>query len=153
MTNDNTPGPRGEADVLQARLERMLATADELCSDDEYRREPLVERGEDHGLGRGLAERAYDIALEEELPPAYGVAVAAAGVSVALLESPRPDVGATEAGEPEWMDRPPAPHDAELELRLRQTFRRLRSFLPDSQTPADAFSSLAREPDLEPFDY
>jgi hypothetical protein len=153
MTDHNEDVRAGDPDGLETRLDRLTETADELCSRDEHRREPLVEWGEERGLRRELAEHAYDIAHEEQLPPAYGVAVAAAGISVAALESPAPDVGATEAGQPEWVDRPPGPRAAEVERRLRQTLRRLRSLLPASSTPADAIAALAREPDLEPFDY
>lgn len=153
MTDHNDNEGAGDPDRLETRLDRLMETAHELCSDDEHRREPLVERGEELGLKRELAEQAYDIAQEEQLPPAYGVAVAAAGISVAAMESATPDVGATEAGEPEWVDRPPEPHAAEVERRLRQTFRRLRSLLPAAPSPTDAFAALAREPDLEPFDY
>jgi hypothetical protein len=153
MTEHNENERAGDPDGLEWRLDRLIETAGALCSDDEHRREPLVERGEDRGLSRELAEQAYDIAQEEQIPPAYGVAVVAAGISVATLESPAADVGATEAGEPEWVDRPPEPRDAEVERRLRQTFRRLRSLLTAAASPNDAFAALAREPDLEPFDY
>jgi hypothetical protein len=140
-------------DRLDLRLARLVAMAGDVSGDDEQRREPLVERGEERGVSRGLAERAYDLAVEEHLPPAYGIAVVAAGVSVQPLDSPRPDVGATAGGEPDWVDPPPPAREADLERRLRQTFRRLRSHLEDAPTPRAALEGFAREPDLEPFDY
>jgi hypothetical protein len=157
MTNQNQAGigsaPDAESDRLEDRLARLIETADDMCGGDEQRREPLVERAESRGVGRPLAERAYDLAVEERLPPAYGMAVAAAGVSVQPLDSPRPEVGAVESGEPDWVDEPPPPHDADVERRLRQTFRRVRSHLEETGTPRDAFAAFAREPDLESFDY
>lgn len=138
---------------LDERLAGLMETADPLCADDEQRREPLMERAESLGLPRELAERAYDLAIQEEVPPAYGIAVAAAGVSVQPLDSPAPDVQAVEETEPEWVDQPPGAKAAETERRMRQTFRRVRSFLADAPTPRDAFSALSREPDLEAFDY
>jgi hypothetical protein len=147
------PGSDAEPDRLAARLARLVETADALCANDEQRREPLVERAESHGLERGLAERAYDLALEEGLPPAFAIAVTAAGVSVQPLESPRPEVGTTTSGEPDWVDMPPPPHQADVERRLRQTFRRVRSRLEEATTPRDVLAAFAREPDLESFDY
>jgi hypothetical protein len=151
--NGQGRGSTGRDGGLVERLGRMIETADELCGDGELRREPLVERAEAQGVDRGLAERAYDLAMEEKLPPAYGMAITAAGVSVQPLESPRPDVGETSSGEPSWVDKPPAPGEADLERRLRQTFRRLRSFVDDAPSPQAAFSAFAREPDLERYDY
>jgi hypothetical protein len=147
------PGSSGRGGGLDERLSRLIETADELCGDGELRREPLVERAEAQGLDRGLAERVYDLAMETKLPPAYGMAITAAGVSVQPLDSPRPDVGETISGEPAWVDTPPEPGEADLERRLRQTFRRLRSFVDDAPSPHAAFTAFAREPDLESFDY
>lgn len=138
---------------LQDRLARLVESADELCGDGELRREPLLERAEALGVERAMAERAYDLGREEKLPPAYGIAVVAAGVSVQPLESARPDVGETTSGEPAWVDTPPEAGTADLERRLRQTFRRVRAFVDDAPTPGAAFSAFAREPDLETFDY
>jgi hypothetical protein len=149
MTRDQT----GRAGSLGARLDELLESSDELCAGDEQRREPLIERARSRGLDRELAERAYDLAVDEGLPPAYGIAIAAAGISVQPLESPPPDVQAAEPTEPGWVDRPPPAKEAAREWRLRQTFRRVRSFLPDSATPRDTFAALASEPDLEPYDY
>jgi hypothetical protein len=151
--NGEGQGSSGRGGGLDDRLGRMIETADELCGDGELRREPLVERAEAQGVDRGLAERAYDLAMEERLPPAYGMAITAAGVSVQPLESPRPDVGEMNPGEPAWVDTPPAPGEADLERRLRQTFRRLRSFVDDAPSPHAAFTAFAREPDLESYDY
>lgn len=138
---------------LQERLARLVESADEVCGDGELRREPLVERAEALGVERAMAERAYDLGREEKLPPAYGIAVVAAGVSVQPLESARPEVGETTSGEPAWVDTPPEPGTADLERRLRQTFRRVRAFVDDAPSPGAAFSAFAREPDLESFDY
>jgi hypothetical protein len=120
---------------------------------EEHRREALMERAEDRGVDRATAEQAYDIALEESLEPAYGIAVVLEGLSVRLLDGPRPGVNATEPNEPEWVDRPPSADAAELERRLRQTFRRLRAKAEETGGPAEALRAFAAEPDLEPYDY
>lgn len=138
---------------LDGRVSRLIESADDLCADDEHRREPLLQRADSLGVGRAVAERAYDLAVEEQLPPAYAIALAAAGVSVQPLESARPDVGATEPSEPEWVDRPPAPVQADQERRMRQTFRRVRSLLAESDSPRAALTAFAAEPDIEAFDY
>jgi hypothetical protein len=160
--NNDSEGGRGpgdestqgaESEGLERRLARLVETADAMCGDEEMRREPLVERAEARGLNRAAAERAYDLAMEERLPPAFGIAVTAAGVSVQPLESPRPEVGTTASGEPAWVDTPPPAREADVERRLRQTFRRVRSHLEESPRPRDAFAAFAREPDLERFDY
>jgi hypothetical protein len=157
MTNQNEHEaggtPASDPDRLEDRLARLIDTADAMCADNEMRREPLVERAEARGVERPVAERAYDLAMEERLPPAYGLAVTAAGVSVQPLDSPRPEVGTTASGEPAWVDTPPAAGEADIERRLRQTFRRVRSHLEEAPTPREAFSAFAREPDLESFDY
>jgi hypothetical protein len=138
---------------LADRISELIESADELCRGEEHRREPLIERAERQGLSRATAERAYDLALEESIPPACGIAVTVTGISVQPLESPAADVQAVEASEPEWVDQPPPAREAEVERRLRQTFRRVRSFLADSDSPRSAFAALAKEPDLEPYDY
>jgi hypothetical protein len=141
------------SDSLEGRLARLVETAAAMCGDEEMRREPLVERAEARGVDRATAERAYDLAMEERLPPAFGMAVTAAGVSVQPLESPRPEVGTTASGKPAWVDTPPPAHEADVERRMRQTFRRVRSHVEESADPRDALGAFAREPDLESFDY
>jgi hypothetical protein len=146
-------GPWPGDDALAGRLERVPDLADFICGDDEHRREPLIERGEARGLARAKAERAYDLAVEERLPPGCGVAVAAAGVSVQPLESAPPDVGTASPGEPAWVDPPPPDREAAAERRLRQTLRRVRSHLEATGSPGAALRALAAEADLERFDY
>jgi hypothetical protein len=139
--------------AIRDRINRLLASANALCAGDEQRRDSLVARAEAHGVSRPLAERVYDLAQEEHLPPAYGIAVAAAGISVRPLEANRVDVAETESREPDWVDAPPPADAALVERRLRQTFRRMRSHLAEDRTPAEALSAFGGEPDLEAFDY
>lgn len=139
--------------TLQERLLSLTAAAEDLGGGREHRREELVARAEERGIGRPGAEQAYDIASQEGVEPAYGMAVVLEGVSVQLLDGPRPDVGAAEPNEPEWVDEPPSPQQAERERRLRQTFRRLRSKLDEEDSIQAAFAAFAGEPDLEPYDY
>ena len=142
----------GQDGEMQARLERLVAQAETLGAGRENRREALLERAESLGVGRTEAERAYDLALEEKLEPAYGLAVMGQGISVQIFGG-GPAVEATESVEPEWIDRPPGPEEAGLERRLRETFRRLRSFMETESTPRDALARFVREPDLESYDY
>lgn len=129
-----------------------MADAADLGAGREHRREALLERAEARGLGRGEAEKAYDLALEEGLEPALALAVVGQGISVRSFGGTAP-AEATEPVEPEWIDRPPSAKDAAQERRLRETFRRLRSFLEEEATPAEAVARFAREPDLEAYDY
>lgn len=145
-------GDRGRNDGLERRLARLITEADALRDGHEQRREALIERAEGRGVGRGAAEQAYDLALEEGLEPAIALALVGQGVSVRSFGAGAP-ADATGAVEPEWIDRPPSPREATRERRLRETFRRVRSFLEREPTPRDALSAFAREPDLEPYDY
>lgn len=153
MTDDRgTPGD-GDGTQLESRTEALLRTVEGLGGAGEHRREALTERAEERGLGRPEAEEAYDIATEVGLEPAYGMALVLEGVSVRLLDGPRPGVEASEPNEPEWVDAPPSPEAAERERRLRQTFRRLRSRLQDAPSPADGVRSFLGQPDLERHEY
>lgn len=152
MNSENrSVGP--EPERLEGRLSRLIEAADELGGGREQRREQLVERAERRGLDRATAEQAYDLAKEVELEPAFGMALVLEGVSVRPLDSAGADVRASEPSEPEWVDTPPDPTMAARERRLRQTFRRLRSFLEQESGPRAGMSAFAREPDLEPYDY
>jgi len=112
-----------------------------------------VEQAEERGLDRPVGEQAYDLAREERLDPALALALLLESVSVRPLPGPRPDVEAAEPNEPEWVDAPPGPAEAKLELRLRQTFRRLRSHLESEPDLEHAIQALGRDPDLESYDY
>lgn len=145
-------GNGGEA-PLERRLAWLIADAEDLSDGKEQRREALIERAEREGLDRPTAEQAYDISVEEKLPPAYGLALVRLGISVALLDGGSPDVEVSEPSEPEWIDEPPGPREATRERRLRETFRRLRSHLDETPDARQATSEFAREPDLEAHDY
>lgn len=149
--SENRKGRTGEPGI-ERRLARLIDRAEDLGAGREHRREALIERVEGQGLGRGTAEQAYDLALEEGVEPAYALAVIGEGISVQMFAGGAP-VEASESVEPEWIDRPPAPEDASRERRLRETFRRLRSFLDVEATPRDALTRFAREPDLEAYDF
>lgn len=138
---------------LRARLARLADDAEQLGGGREQRRENLVERAESRGLGRVQAEQAYDMALEVGLEPAYAMALVMEGISIRPLGGPAADVDASEPVEPEWVDAPPSPEEAAHERRLRQTFRRLRSLIEREASAEAAFRALAREPDLEAYQY
>lgn len=141
-----------DGDRIERRLARLVSDAEDLGAGREHRREALVERAEARGIGRSAAEQAFDVALEVGLEPAYGLALVGEGISVRNLGSSAA-AEASEAVEPEWIDRPPSGEDAVRERRLRETFRRLRSFLDEEPTPRAALTRFAREPDLEAYDY
>ena len=149
--SDNRKEQTGEARI-ERRLARLITNAEDLGAGREHRREALVDRAEARGLDRGAAEQAYDLAIEEGVEPAYALAVIGEGISVQMFGGGAA-VEAAESVEPEWIDRPPAPEDASRERRLRETFRRLRSFLDVEPTPRDALTRFAREPDLEAYDF
>ncbi|HUE77709.1 MAG TPA: hypothetical protein VMM83_07185 [Longimicrobiales bacterium] len=137
---------------LARRLARLMSDAETIGAGRENRRETLIERAESHGLDRGDAELAYDLALEEGLEPAYALAVVGQGIAVRNFGG-SVSVDVREAVEPEWIDRPPSARDATREQRLRATFRRLRAFLDVEGTPREAIARFASEPDLESYDY
>jgi hypothetical protein len=153
MTHHTDEHNAGADRPLGRRLERVLDTVEALGGSDEHRREQLVETAEDRGLDRPLGEQAYDLAREEKLDPAFALALVLEGVSVRPLPGPRPDVETAEPNEPEWVDAPPEPAEARLELRLRQTFRRFRSHLDARGEPRGALDAMGQDPDLEPYDY
>lgn len=152
MTHHHESHDDEEASIGRA-IDRLLDTVEALGGHDEHRRDMLVEGAEERGLDRPVAEQAYDIAREEGLDPAYGLALVLDRLSVQPLASPRPEVETSEPNEPEWVDAPPEPRLAERERRLRQTFRRFRSHLESAGAPQSATEAFAREPDLELYDY
>ncbi|HSH46396.1 MAG TPA: hypothetical protein VK966_11185 [Longimicrobiales bacterium] len=133
-------------------MARLLTEAEEMGSGREKRRETLIERAESRGLERADAERAYDLAREEGLDPVYGLALVGQGISVRSFGG-EANVEVAEAVEPEWIDNPPDPDEASLERRLRETFRRFRSFLEREPSVRDAIREFGKEPDLEAYDY
>jgi hypothetical protein len=127
----------------------ILETVADLGGADEQRREILLEQAESRGLDRLIAEQAYDIAREEKLLPAYALSLTLHHISIQPFDSPRPRVETSEPNEPEWVDAPPNPEQADLERRLRQTFRRLRSHLEEATDPRSAVQALLQEHDVE----
>lgn len=137
---------------LERRLARLVTEAEAMGSGREKRRETLIERAESRGVDRGDAERAYDVAIEESLDPAYALALVGQGISVRNFGGSAA-AEASDSVEPEWIDAPPTAEDAGLERRLRETFRRFRSCLDGADSAREAVTAFAREPDLEAYDY
>jgi hypothetical protein len=153
MKHDDTGPATGESSTLEQQIRRLPEVTSDLGGADELRRDALVARAEARGMARYDAEQAYDIAREESLQPAWGLAVVLEGISVQPLGSSRPDVDAAEPSEPEWVDAPPNPRQAERERRLRQTFRRLRSRFAEEADIRAAIDALCADPDLEAYRY
>ena len=153
MTNDERAPRSGADDTVKDRIRRLPSLTAELGGEDELRRDELVARAEERGLARPDAEQAYDLAVQENLKPAWGLAVVLEGLSVQPLDGSRPDVSTSEPNEPEWVDAPPDPEHAERERRLRRIFRRVRSRFDEGPDAGAAIEALCRDPDLEVRDY
>lgn len=143
----------GESDAgVQDLLDRIaVLTADE---GPHRRREELVGRAvAGKRVGRKVAEQAYDIALEEDLEPAYGVELVRARIGVLPLSDPEPEAPATQPSRPDWIEDAPPPTEAQKERAMRETFRRLRALLEKHGDPRAAFRALLSEEDVGGFKY
>lgn len=119
----------------------------------ERRHEALMSWAETLGLERGWAEKVTLLAEDVDLEPAYALLLVRCGVGVRELEPPaEPDEdAAAQPTPPAWVEADAAGlDDVALERRLRTTFRRFRSHLGSSGTPAAAADAFLAEPDVAP---
>lgn len=118
----------------------------------ERRHEELMEWAEsDLELDRAYAEQIYALANEEDLEPIHAFHLVRSGLGVRELEAPEQDMDeeATQQAPPDWVaDDAVELDDVTLERRLRVSFRRLRSHLAESASPAAGVSEFLREPDV-----
>ena len=101
------------------------------------------------GLPRSFAEQVYDLSTEEDLPPAYGLAMVAAGIGVEELVPPESgDDVSIQQDPPDWVTSGGAdPAAIRRERMLRASLRRLRApphravaAMPPCRRPAAARS-------------
>lgn len=102
------------------------------------------------GVDRDLAELTHELAHEEGLAPAYGLALVAAGIGVQELAAPvMGEDDSIQQAAPEWVLSADA-SSAEItrERRLRSSMRRLRHHLERESSPEAAVERLLAEPDI-----
>lgn len=118
----------------------------------ERRHEALMEWAETElRLERDYAEQIYALAEEEELEPVYAFHLVRSGLGVRELEEPEQDMDeeAVQQAPPDWVAEETVElEDVILERRLRASFRRLRSHLNNSASPADGVRNFLAEPDV-----
>lgn len=117
----------------------------------ERRHEALMEWADTElGLERAYAEQVYALAEQEDLEPVLAFELVRSGLGVRELEAPEQDMGeASQQAPPEWVAEEVVElDDVELERRLRASFRRLRSHLEVSDTPAAAVQALLQDADI-----
>lgn len=141
----------GALDCLLPRAEAGLAE-----SERARRREEILEEADAAGMPRDLAERLYEVALEEGLDPALGFELVRCGLGVApppegLSNAPQQPM--VDRYLPEWMFPPVPPDELLRERMLRLSFRRLRALLEQHDDVDEAFRAFAREPDVGHFGY
>lgn len=143
----------GEDDV---GLRFLLERAGEIREEGERsrRREELMERAvQDGHVSREVAERAYEVAREEGLEPAFALEVVAARVALARPAEQEAEAPARQTTPPDWIEDSPTPDEARRERVMRETFRRLRRLFEGHPDPRDAFRALGLSEDLRSFDY
>lgn len=102
------------------------------------------------GLSRSFAEQVYDLSTEEALPPAYGLALVAAGIGVEELVPPESgDEGSIQQDPPDWVTQGGAdPAAIRRERMLRASIRRLRAHLERDGSAERAVDGFLAEPDV-----
>ncbi len=141
---DSAAGPSG-TDCLRARARLIAAEATSL-----RRHEELLDWAvEELGLARPFAEQIYEIAIEEDVEPAYVFELVRCGVGISEQVAGRSDAPSLQPSPPDWIERSPRPDEARREWRLRTSTRRLRSLLEGESSPADALRAFANAPDIE----
>lgn len=125
-------------------------------SDLDRRRSAILEEAVDAGMSVDLAGLLYDVAREEGLDPALAFELVSTGLGV----SPPADGVSTAASAPTidkylptWMFPAETPDQMLRERMLRLSFRRLRSFLEETDDVDEAFRRFASEPDVGHYGY
>jgi hypothetical protein len=124
-------------------------------SDDgtERRHDALMQLATDLGLERGTAEQIYALSLEEKLEPVYAFELVRCGVGVQDLEPVEQDEddAAAQQSPPAWVEeRGVELEDADIERRLRLSFRRFRTLLETSVDAVAAAQAFVAAPDIGP---
>jgi hypothetical protein len=144
-------GRDDSAREAQAR-EQLARGVTELTGEPyERRHEALMEWAEGElGLERSYAEKLYALAEEEDLEPILAFQLIRSGLGVRELEAPEQDMDETvQQAPPDWLaDDRAELDDIELERRVRGSFRRFRSHLDASDSPAAAVEAFLSEADI-----
>lgn len=141
----------GSVDCLVERVEGEAAG-----HQTERRRSDIMDDAQQAGMPPALAEKLYDIALEEGLDPGLGFELVLSGLGVAPPADGVSNAAAAPAVDkylPTWMFPAETPDELLRERMLRFSFRRLRSFLEEYSDADEAFERFAKEPDVGHFGY
>jgi hypothetical protein len=108
-----------------------------------------IATGED-GMPLELAEQAHELAQQEGLAPAYGLALVASGIGVQELVPPESgDDESIQSAAPDWVLEGDVGRDAIVrERRLRSSFRRFRAHLDRATAVESATTEFLAEPDV-----
>jgi hypothetical protein len=133
-------------------LERAVS---QLSDDGAERRHDVLMRlaTDDLGLERDTAEQIYALSLEEKLEPVYAFELVRCGVGVRDLEPVEQDEddAAAQQSPPAWVEeRGVELEDADIERRLRLSFRRFRTLLETSVDAVAAAQAFVAAPDIGP---
>ena len=142
----------GTTEEGAAREQLVRAVSTLTGAPHERRHEALMEWAESElDLERGLAEQIYALAEEEELEPVYAFQLVRFQIGVQELEEPEQDMDeeAVQQTPPDWVAEDAVElEDVVLERRLRASFRRLRSHLEASASPAEAVRAFLADADV-----
>ena len=102
------------------------------------------------GIDPILAEQVHALALEENLAPAYALALVATGIGVEELVPPESgDDESIQQSAPDWvLEGDVSPAAIARERRLRSSMRRLRHHLEEAGSASDAVQRFLAEPDV-----
>jgi hypothetical protein len=105
---------------------------------------------EEDGIDAVLAEQVHALALEENLAPAYALALVATGIGVEELVAPESgDDDSIQQTAPDWvLEGDVSPASIARERRLRSSMRRLRHHLEEAGSAGDAVQRFLAEPDV-----
>ena len=107
------------------------------------------------GIPRPLAEQIHELAHEEGLAPAYGLALVASGIGVEELVEPESgDNESLQQSLPGWVEAADMSQASiARERHLRSSFRRLRAHLDRADSAEAGVRAFLDEPDVGPITY
>lgn len=110
---------------------------------------------QEDGMPLPLAEQVHEVAHQEGLAPAYGLALVAAGIGVEELVPPESgDDESVQQDAPEWVLVGSESQAAiARERHLRASFRRFRAHVDRDASIEAAVTNFLAEPDVGPITY
>jgi hypothetical protein len=148
---DEAEAARDEAGERAAEADLLDRVRTVTLAGVQRRHEELMELAVNQdGLSRELAEQVHELAQQEGLAPAYGLALVASGIGVQELVPPESgDDESIQATAPEWVMSGDVSRDAIMrERHLRASFRRFRAQLERTTDAVAATTSFLDEPDV-----